>query len=455
MSESDLRHAISMRPHPFHKHQHDLHSGHSSRDQSPAHLPPTSPDSSTRAKHSARKSAHTTAFEAESPDEDPVARHVADVEDHAQPHYTSETDPFALSSKKVDIDQFKANSSRKRQDSVNGAKLPLYRAGKDKWQAKKLQGFYEEQNENIERLLKPVDGHRQEAKQLEGETNLRYKIAVVGSFVANLILAGLQLYAAISSKSLSLFTTMADALFDPLSNVMLMLTNRATGRVDPRTYPSGKARIETAGNIFFCFAMTAVSLIIIVQSVEDLVNGSKNWTGVKPLYTASLAAVGTAFCVKLALFFYCWALRDIYSQIRILWEDHRNDLIINGLGLATSLMGTKVRWWIDPAGAIFLSSIIIFLWMRTAVSEFKLLIGVTAETSMLQLITYICMYLQWSNGTPLTCISHDPLFLHHANRHRASVLFGSPSDCRSRCCHGSLRVPQVHPRYCGGLTDQA
>lgn len=136
--------------------------------------------------------------------------------------------------------------------------------------------------------------------------------------------------------------------------------------------------------------MTCVSVIIIVQSIEDLVKGSENKTN--PLYKASLIAVGTAFLVKLALFAYCWALRNIYSQIRILWEDHRNDLIINGLGLFFSVMGSKVRWWIDPMGAIILSSIVISLWMRTAVSEFKLLIGVTAETSMLQLITYICKF---------------------------------------------------------------
>jgi divalent metal cation (Fe/Co/Zn/Cd) transporter len=53
-------------------------------------------------------------------------------------------------------------------------------------------------------------------------------------------------------------------------------------------------------------------------------------------------------------------------------------------------MGSYVRWWIDPMGAIMLSALIIFLWMRTAVSEFKLLVGVSAETHMLQLITYIC-----------------------------------------------------------------
>jgi hypothetical protein len=54
-------------------------------------------------------------------------------------------------------------------------------------------------------------------------------------------------------------------------------------------------------------------------------------------------AVGIAFVTKLGLFLYCWALRNKYSQIHILWEDHRNDLFINGFGLMTSVLGSKLK----------------------------------------------------------------------------------------------------------------
>lgn len=93
---------------------------------------------------------------------------------------------------------------------------------------------------------------------------------------------------------------------------------------------------------------------------------------------------------KFCLFLYCYALRNSYSQIRILWEDHRNDLFINGPGLACSILGAKVRWWIDPMAAIILSVLITGLWLKAAYHEFQLLIGVTADTSMLQHLTYIC-----------------------------------------------------------------
>lgn len=48
-------------------------------------------------------------------------------------------------------------------------------------------------------------------------------------------------------------------------------------------------------------------------------------------------------------------------------------------------------WWIDPMGAIILSLLISCLWLRTAYSEFQLLIGVSADTSFLQHVTYISM----------------------------------------------------------------
>lgn len=294
-------------------------------------------------------------------------------------------DPFRLKNKlKTDdeIGQIKFDNLKKR----NGLSA--------KWRTKKVQQFYQEQNENIERLLKPVDEHVRTAKETLNANQVKFNIAVQGSFIANVLLAGLQLYASVTSGSLSLWTTMADAIFDPLSNITLMLSNRAVRKVDARKFPSGKARIETVGNIVFCFIMNAVSWILIVLSAMTLSQGAPvsadGSTGTRFFHLPSVIAVGIAFLVKLSLFLYCWALRHQYSQIHILWEDHRNDLFINGFGLLTSVGGSKLAWWIDPMGAIILSALISFLWLKTAFAEFQLLVGISADTQMLQWITYIC-----------------------------------------------------------------
>ncbi|KAJ5535184.1 hypothetical protein N7527_001438 [Penicillium freii] len=322
----------------------------------------------------------------------------SDEEGQPPPRYTPESDPFQLASKlktEDEIRQMKANTSRKRDSTANKSRKlgsimkDTAHLGKQAFVTKKLQGFYESQNENIERMLKPVEEHRRAARELSVDNRLKYRIAVYGSFAANIILSVIQVYGAVSSGSLSLFTTMADAVFDPMSNLTLLLCNKAVNRVDPRKFPAGKARLETAGNICFCFLMTAVSFIIIAFSIRELVSGSEEET--QSFHLPSVIAVAVAFATKFILFLYCWALRNQVSQIRILWEDHRNDLFINGFGILTSVGGSKLRWWIDPMGAIILSVLVSALWLHSAYGEFQLLVGVTADTKMQQLITYIAM----------------------------------------------------------------
>ncbi|KAF1844208.1 uncharacterized protein K460DRAFT_343296 [Cucurbitaria berberidis CBS 394.84] len=392
-SEPDLHRAISMKPLPFQLHNSDR----TDRSASPhLHLNSSSSNQHTSAETAVRKhDGNSTAIETtqSANDHDPIARHVParsssahDIESQSPPGYTPDNDPYRLSmaiKPESELALMRANTSRKR-DGCGPISLNTKARS-----ARKLEEFYEAQNENIERLLKPVDDHRRAAKDEDTANHLKYKIAVIGSFAANIILAILQLYAAITSKSLSLFTTMADSLFDPLSNLTLIMCNRAVARVDGRKFPSGKARIETAGNLSFCALMITVSVVIIVESIRTVAEHSGPETN--NFYLPSVIAVSIAFATKFSLFLYCWAIRNKYSQVRILWEDHRNDLFINGFGVLTSVGGSKLKWWLDPMGAMILSVLIIFLWSRTAYSEFQLLIGVTADTAMLQHITYISM----------------------------------------------------------------
>lgn len=325
-SDPDLHRAISLRPSPFHAHPEP-----STRvAQLPTGSLPVLPLEQNKPGASTSYELTEAHDLVSRPAFARVSGDVQDVEGQRLPSYNEQNDPFRLSSRIKSAEQLEAiqpNTSRKRTGLKDRACAPITKT-KDAIRTKRLRGFYEEQNENIERLLKPVDEHRREAKEEAGADNLKHKIAVNGSFAANILLAGLQLYGAISSGSLSLFTTMADALFDPMSNLTLILCNRAVNRVDSRKFPSGKARIETAGNICFCFLMCSVSFILIVMSARELAEGSDSET--KRFHLPAVIAVCVAFATKFALFLYCWSLRNKYSTIRILWEDHRNDLFING-----------------------------------------------------------------------------------------------------------------------------
>ncbi|KAH8908985.1 hypothetical protein BR93DRAFT_520850 [Coniochaeta sp. PMI_546] len=426
MDGLDLSHSITHHPHPFRISSHAQsnsslpHPPRSSTGTPLAHQGAPQPKGNVGTSTAVESLADDTAAGA-------VARHTSAAASEAEvesqtigtfPRTSTEHDPYGLGARyksAVELEQIKANTSRKR-DATHQLSAPenagskdqassyglgpgltasclsslLPRRGRTALQARRVTSFYEAQNETISRLLKSVEEHVAEARQEAGDDQLKFRIAVWGSFVANIVLAILQLYGAISSGSLSLFTTMADAIFDPLSNVTLIMTNRAVRRVDPSRFPSGKARLETVGNIVFCFLMTAVSFILIAFSIKDLIDrqGSDE---LNKFHLPSVVAVVVAFATKLTLFLYTWSIKDRYSQIRILWQDHRNDLLINGFGILTSVGGSKLAWWLDPAGAIVLSVVVSAIWLRTAFAEFMLLVGVSASVEIQQLITYVCL----------------------------------------------------------------
>ncbi|ESK83725.1 cation diffusion facilitator 1 [Moniliophthora roreri MCA 2997] len=251
---------------------------------------------------------------------------------------------------------------------------------------KKVGKFYEEQNEKIEAMLKSLENHAKEGSDDAKDNALKVRIAIQASFICNCLLSVLQLYAAISSLSLSFFATAADSVFDPGANYILNWLHRRSHRVDPHKYPGGGARLTTIGNIVYSFAMLTVSIILVAFSIQDLAThkaGDEN-----ELHVPSVVAVGVAFLTKLLLFLYCYSTRNSSSQVQVLWEDHRNDLFINGFGIFTSSAGAKIRWWIDPMGAILISVVIIVSWTRTSIEQFGHLAGKTAPHEFIQLVIY-------------------------------------------------------------------
>ncbi|KAI9902893.1 hypothetical protein N3K66_002245 [Trichothecium roseum] len=364
----DGHNTITHHPNVYHLHQME-----SQRNASPARATGVEPSHEPR---------DAVARHASHPSADVESQMTAGRNSRLPPHVNLERDPYGLSfayKTEEDLAQIKANTSKKRDGCAPS--LKSHNRGR------KVQGFYENQNAAIERMLKSVDEHRAEAKQEAGDDQLKFRIAIWGSFAANIVLAGVQLFAAISSGSLSLFTTMADSIFDPLSTLTLILASRAIARVDARRFPAGKARLETVGNIVFCFLMAAVSIIIIAFACQELALKETD----KDFYLPSVISVCCAFGTKLTLFLYCWAIKDKYSQVNILWQDHRNDLFVNGFGILTSVGGAKLAWWIDPMGAIILSVVITGIWLRTAFNEFMLLVGVVSSIDTQQLITYVCL----------------------------------------------------------------
>ncbi|GAA5997485.1 cation diffusion facilitator family transporter [Rhodotorula paludigena] len=290
----------------------------------------------------------------------------------------------------------------------------------------KSHAFYTRQNSHIDSLLKHLDEHVREAEEEEDASRLAIKIAIYGSLFCNCILAVLQLYAAISSLSLSIFGTAIDSVFDPAANLILWWCHRQSDRVDLMKYPSGGSKFESIGDIVYSGIMGAVSVILVAFSVQDLARHNTD----KELHIPALIVVGIAFATKFALFAYCFSIRGKNSQVRVLWEDHRNDLFINGFGLFTSAAGAKIAWWIDPAGAMVISFFLIYSWSRTCAAHFRQLAGQAAPMEFQNLITYKAMTFAEQIEAIDSCVAY-----HNGPRYVVEVDLVMKGDTPLRVAH--------------------
>lgn len=101
----------------------------------------------------------------------------------------------------------------------------------------------------------------------------------------------------------------------------------------------------TSGNIIYGSIMGGVNVILVVESIQEFVTHTGD--DLNEFHLASIIAVAVAFGtylklfsfnrrseisyvsvgVKFCLFLYCLAIRKSSSQVQVLWEDHRNDLL--------------------------------------------------------------------------------------------------------------------------------
>ncbi|KAJ1718720.1 hypothetical protein LPJ53_006356 [Coemansia erecta] len=257
--------------------------------------------------------------------------------------------------------------------------------------SRKMRSFYKSQNEFIQACLDSMNHSEaaEAARQAQhAREDLKVRIASYGSLAANVVLFGLQLYTAISSKSLSLFATMADSLMDLLSGAALVYAGWVTRYRGDKSYkyPAGRRRTLGVGVVVFSTLMVGLSIELIIESVRGLTSKTHN----QKVTAANIACISVALGVKLVMLGYCWMLKK-HPEARVFATDHLNDLILNAFGLTMALLGTHVKWFIDPIGGLIVALFIMRSWASMAISQARLLIGASASTQLLNQLTYMAM----------------------------------------------------------------
>ncbi|KAF1926730.1 cation diffusion facilitator 1 [Didymella exigua CBS 183.55] len=249
---------------------------------------------------------------------------------------------------------------------------------------KRMKKFYTRQNQLIDQFLQSGDEERLAALDTL-ENGPSVKFAINASFVVNFCLFVIQMYAAISTGSLSLFATAADAFMDLVSSCVMLVTSRMAARPSIYKYPVGRTRIETIGIIMFCCLMTTVAIQLIIESGRALGAGPR---ASEELHIIPIAFVATAIFAKSSLCIYCYIYRR-YPSVHVFFIDHRNDIVVNSFGLAMSMVGSRVVWYVDPIGAILIGLLILVSWAANAFDHVWLLVGKSAPKEFLSKLAYL------------------------------------------------------------------
>ncbi|KAF2640483.1 cation diffusion facilitator 1 [Massarina eburnea CBS 473.64] len=268
-----------------------------------------------------------------------------------------------------------------RRENISQRQMKADHPAADKRRMKK---FYTRQNALIDQFLQSGDEERLAALDTV-ENGPKVKFAVNASFTVNSFLFVIQMYAAISTGSLSLFATAADAFMDLVSSVVMLITSRMAARPSVYKYPVGRTRIETIGIIMFCCLMTTVAIQLIIESGRALGGGAKDS---KALEIIPISFVAVAIFLKGSLCIYCFLFRR-YPTVHVFFVDHRNDVIVNAFGLTMSIVGSRIAWFVDPIGAILIGCLIMGSWTANAFDQIWLLVGKSAPREFISKLIYL------------------------------------------------------------------
>eukprot|EP00300_Choanocystis_sp_HF-7_P003914 c12983_g1_i2.p2 GENE.c12983_g1_i2~~c12983_g1_i2.p2 ORF type:complete len:279 (-),score=67.04 c12983_g1_i2:47-883(-) len=201
----------------------------------------------------------------------------------------------------------------------------------------------------------------------------------------NVLLLIIKLYAAVSSRSLSVIASAVDSVLDLVSGGILFVTARAIRNRDPMVYPVGRRRLEPLGIIVFAAVMGTAALQLITTSIEALAKRSTSLN----VQVSTIVILLVTITVKLLLYVWCRCVGRKSAIVNALATDHITDVMVNGVGTACAVIAKYYLWWTDALGAILLALWIIRTWFSTGYEQLLMLAGHTAPNEFLNKISFL------------------------------------------------------------------
>ncbi|CAK8536681.1 unnamed protein product [Lathyrus sativus] len=111
--------------------------------------------------------------------------------------------------------------------------------------------------------------------------------------------------------------------------------------------------MQPVGIIVFASVMATLGLQILIESGRQIISKTKAEMDHSELMWMIVIMVSLTIVKFILIVYYRRFTNEI---VKAYAQDHCFDVITNSVGLAAAVFAVKFYWWIDPLGAIIVSS---------------------------------------------------------------------------------------------------
>lgn len=254
-------------------------------------------------------------------------------------------------------------------------------------------GLSKQDRQFLQRLMGDVEngvGHRNKIDR-EREEERKTRMAIISSNVCNVMILIVQFLVVFTTGSLAFLACLVDAVLDLTSGLVVLFAWSMRKVSNKYAYPVGKSRLGPLAILGTACLMTAATLIAIEEAIRSLIGGMGGSGEARQIVLTPVVcgAVLSVLMVKLCLYFYCMNATDL--GVQALAVDHLNDVMSNSVSLIMLLLSQYVVWWLDPVGGLVISVLIIRNWTKITLEHCNNLLGKSADTHLLSVVTFMAM----------------------------------------------------------------
>ena len=184
----------------------------------------------------------------------------------------------------------------------------------------------------------------------------------IGLLVANLAVVGAKLAVGIASGSLAILGSAVDSCVDALNNVLALIVVRVAAKEPDEDHPYGHGKFETLGALAIVGFLSITCFELVRSAVNNLVSGSHR----VDINDLQLAVLTLTLGVNIVTTWYEQRRGiELGSELLVVDAAHTRADVFLTVGVLVGVLLTRQGWWwIDPAIAIVVALIIVFVAYR-------------------------------------------------------------------------------------------